>query len=219
VGVPPSWDLAPKYGGKISPIQAVTDFRRNARSCSGGHGLPLHPGGAEQASFESVRGGSWTTSLGEGLGDPPRAGAFRHRFADLVTQPIGTQAIGGQARAGAGHLYAPGDLQLVAAEGHDTHRDAVRKRLLGGAHPAVGHRANCPFEQTSVWDEPFHACVGWDMEGCVVAVRGERCHDAQRLVRKRLEGHLDEAGVVLEFRRRRDEDDRILQFRQPPRRI
>ena len=81
-----------------------------------------------------------------------------------VAESLGGEALVVQAHAGVGHLDPAGDVELVAAERDDAHRDAGRERLLGDALAAVGDDAGGPGDDRAVRQEPLDARVGRRVE-------------------------------------------------------
>ncbi len=157
------------------------------------------------------------TGRGKGFGYSLGAGLLIHRFPHRPAQTVRAQASRGQARAGTGQLDAPGDLELVAAERHDTDRDARRERLLGNAHAAVAHYAGGAFQHRLVRQETRDAGVGgWTEPRRVLRASGS--HHTYGLGGQRLERRIDELAVVLKLGGHGDEHERVFQFREPGRR-
>jgi len=95
----------------------------------------------------------------------------------VLTKPLGVQPVRGQSRSGVRDLDPACDLQLVAPERHDAHRDAGRKCLLCRSGTPMRDRAGGPAEHGPMRDEALDARI--------------RRHSPAQLGRRHRRYHLD----------------------------
>jgi hypothetical protein len=152
----------------------------------------------QQPCFEDIRGRRWTARRLECRRYSGGACGLCHRFANLVTEPVGAQAFGGQSCPCASNLNASSHFQLVSPEWNRTDWNPSRKCFLGCSHACMRHRTDRAIEQWPVRNEPFDPSVGGNLElGEVTS--WERGHDRDGLAREGLQCDFNQAAVILKL--------------------